>query len=422
MIVECISFLSKDILGITLVLFILNKLIGYEIKIKKIATIIFSVGLLAMTILPYFLVDNPADRLMYVDYASVFCFAVYPYFILKPTKKKIFFLCGFIINVILDIVVSIIYTTAKIINFSIENAIYCGVIVLLLVIFCLIYYKRNFIVPKEFFERIPTFFYFVIVAAAFATQYVLEFSRTDTSFVELAQALLVVASGLTVICLSYIIFKYINASLKERDSLEQLDRQLAHYEELAEKNQDIRRFRHDIKNNLYMLNILLEDGKYDEAKEHLEKLSLDIKETENKYATGNYFADALISHKAAEAAESNISIRFAGSIPSRQISNSDLCTILANSLDNAIRACKDISPCEITITSILNDKGCTITISNPVKKKVEIKNNTIRTTKNDSVNHGLGIGNIKRTVQKNNGVVTLSCTDTVFSIKVALLF
>lgn len=422
MVVECISFLTKDILGITLVLFILNKLIGYELKIKKIATIIFSVGLLAMTVLPYFFVDNPDDRLMYVDYATVFCFSVYPYFILKPTKKKIFFLCGFIINVILDIVVSIIYTTAKIINFSIENAIYCGVIILILTVFCLIYYKRNFIVPKEFFEKIPTFFYFVIVAAAFATQYVLEFSRTDTSFVELAQALLVVASGLTVICLSYIIFKYINASLKEKDSLEQLDRQLAHYEELAEKNQNIRRFRHDIKNNLYMLNILLDDGKYDEAKEHLEKLSLDIKETENKYATGNYFADALISHKAVEAAESNISIRFEGSIPSRQISNSDLCTILANSLDNAIRACKDISPCEITIASILNDKGCTITVSNPVKKKVEIKNNTIKTTKNDSVNHGLGIGNIKRTVQKNNGVVTLSCTDTVFSIKVALLF
>lgn len=171
-----------------------------------------------------------------------------------------------------------------------------------------------------------------------------------------------------------------------------------------------------------MLGILLEDGKYDEAKEHLNKLSLDIKETENKYSTGNYFADALISHKAKEASENNISIKFEGAIPTRNISNSDLCTILANSLDNAIRACAEIAPCEITINSILNDKGFTITVSNPVKKKVEIKNNTIRTTKRDTENHGLGIGNIKRTAQKNNGAVTLSCTDTTFSIKVAILF
>lgn len=420
--IECISYLAKDILGITLVLFILNNLIGYPIHIKKIATALFSVGILALTIVPYILKINPDDLQMCVDYATVFSFALFPYCILKPTQKRVFFLCGFIINVILDIVVSVIYTSAGIINRPIENAIYCGVIAVLIIIFCIIYYKRNFLVPREFFEKIPTFFYVVIVSAAFATQYILEFSRQETAFVELAQALLIAASGLTVICLSYVISKYISASLKEKDSLEQLDRQLTHYEELAEKNQDIRRFRHDIKNNLYMLGILLEDGKYDEAKEHLNKLSLDIKETENKFSTGNYFADALISHKAKEASENNISIKFEGAIPTRNISNSDLCTILANSLDNAIRACAEIAPCEITINSILNDKGFTITVSNPVKKKVEIKNNTIRTTKRDTENHGLGIGNIKRTAQKNNGAVTLSCTDTTFSIKVAILF
>lgn len=420
--IECISYLGKDILGIIFVLFTLNKLIGYEIKVKKIATVLMSVAILALTILPYCFNVLVEDLQMSVDYATIFSFSLYPYCILKPTKKRVFFLCGFIINVILDILVSIIYTTAGIVNRPVENAIYCGVILLLILLFCIIYYRRNFIVPKEFFERIPTFFYVVITAAAFATQYILEFSRFDSSFVELAQALLIAASGLTIVCLSYVISKYISASLREKDSLEQLDRQLLHYEELAEKNQDIRRFRHDIKNNLYMLGILLEDGKYEEAKEHLNKLSLDIKETENKYSTGNYFADALISHKASEAAESNIGIIFEGAIPARNISNSDLCTILANSLDNAIRACKDIAPCEILITSILNEKGCTITISNPVKKKIEIKNNTIKTTKRDTENHGLGIGNIKRAVQKNNGAVTLSCTDTTFSIKVALLF
>lgn len=420
--IECISYLAKDILGVTLVLFILNKLIGYPIHIKRIATAIFSISVLTLTILPYALKTNPEDLQMCVDYATVFSFALFPYCVLKPTKKRVFFLCGFIINVILDIVVSVIYTSAGIVNRPIENAIYCGVIAVLLILFCIIYYKRNFLVPMEFFEKIPVFFYVVIVSAAFATQYILEFSRQETAFVELAQGLLITASGLTVICLSYVISKYISASLKEKDSIEQLDRQIVHYEQLAEKNQDIRRFRHDIKNNLYMLGILLEDGKYDEAKEHLSKLSLDIKETENKYATGNYFADALISHKAKEASENNITINFEGAIPARNISNSDLCTILANSLDNAIRACTEIAPCEITIKSILNDKGFTITVSNPVKKKVEIKNNTIRTTKRDTENHGLGIGNIKRTVQKNNGAVTLSCTDTTFSIKVAILF
>ena len=52
----------------------------------------------------------------------------------------------------------------------------------------------------------------------------------------------------------------------------------------------------------------------------------------------------------------------------------------------------------------------------------EIKNNTIKTSKKDTDNHGFGIGNIKRTAQKYNGFVTLSSTDKEFSIKIGLLF
>ena len=66
--------------------------------------------------------------------------------------------------------------------------------------------------------------------------------------------------------------------------------------------------------------------------------------------------------------------------------------------------------------------GYELTLRVADAEKIEIKNNTIKTSKKDTENHGFGIGNIKRTAQKYDGFVTLNCTDTEFSLKTGLLF
>ena len=222
--------------------------------------------------------------------------------------------------------------------------------------------------------------------------------------------------------ISYIVVKYITVSSKQRESEIQLEMQAEHYQELAEKNRDIRRFRHDIKNNLLALDILLSDGKYDEAKNYIDSMNESVKETENRFSTGSYLADAILSHKADEIKNDNIDIEFNGIIPSDKIGNNDLCTILTNSIDNAVRAGKELAPCKISVISDETEKGCTLTVSNPVSKKVEIKNNSIKTSKKDAQNHGFGIENIKRVAKKYHGFVRISCTDSEFTIKIGLLY
>lgn len=168
------------------------------------------------------------------------------------------------------------------------------------------------------------------------------------------------------------------------------------------------------------MNILLSDEKFDEAKKYIAGLNESVKETENRFSTGNYLADAILSHKADELEKDLNKIEFSGSIPSGKINNNDLCTILTNSIDNAARACRKLSPCSVRIEAYENEKGCSFTISNPVEKKIEIKNNTINTSKKDSQNHGVGIENIKRVADKYRVFVRLDCTDSEFTIKETL--
>ena len=114
-------------------------------------------------------------------------------------------------------------------------------------------------------------------------------------------------------------------------------------------------------------------------------------------------------------------IDFDGIIPSDGIDNIDLCTILANALDNALEASKPIENAIINVRAAVNSAVFMLTVSNPTLQPVEIKNNRVKTTKADSVNHGLGIGSIKNAAKKYNGEVNLKYEDGHFTVEVMMI-
>ena len=348
-------------------------------------------------------------------------YMIVPYFVLDLKKKRIFILLGLVLDSFFDLLTQVFVLLFKNKSSTVTfNTIFSAWFLICLLICLVLYYKKHFYIPKFFLEQIPNVFYILLFIVLFVISLMLEKDTETFGPLELY-----LSGGFVIIAffgISYIVVKYITVSSKQREAHVQLDMQAKHYEELAEKNRDIRRFRHVIKNNLLALNILLTDEKYSEAKTYIDGLNESVKETENKFSTGSYFVDALLAHKADELASDGVEIEFSGTVSSDKLSNNDLCTILTNSIDNAARACKELAPCKIKINSDESEKGCTITVYNPVSKKVEIKNNSIKTSKKDSQNHGFGIENIKRVAEKNNGFVKLDCTENEFSIKIGLLF
>ena len=68
-----------------------------------------------------------------------------------------------------------------------------------------------------------------------------------------------------------------------------------------------------------------------------------------------------------------------------------------------------------------NENATVITISNPTNEDIRIRGNYIKTTKEDKRNHGLGISNIRRAVQKYNGYADISCENKIFTIEIGLI-
>ena len=266
----------------------------------------------------------------------------------------------------------------------------------------------------------PYIIYITIFIADFSAYYGVSLAVDKEGYGDVYQLLVILSVASVIACISFIIYKFKVISKQEREKKAQLETQLDFYKKKLENTKDTRKFRHDIKNNLYALNVLLNDSKSEEAIEYLNSLGGALTSAEPAFSTGNQLADAILSDKSEKAVSSNTDVSFEGIISDHGISNYDLCTIMTNALDNAIEACRGLINSRIAVTSVLKENCLTLLFANPVAKKVLIKNGRIKTTKDDRQNHGFGIDNIRSALKKYDGLLDVSCGNNQFTLDVTV--
>lgn len=421
MISECITCLLKNIAGVFLTVIFINRLSVYKIKIKIPALCIVSVTIFAIATFPYIFLDSETASEI-ADFSTLFSFTLLPYFILQKKKKLTFAFFGLILNSVLDLFTETINYIFHVNSNIVSNIVFLLFAVLFFAVFLIMTARNRIDFSIDILENVPVIIYVVIFISTLSTYYTMMLPN-DNEFTQHNSYILLIGSALLVIiCMIFIVSKYISVIQAQKASQIQIDSQLAQYEELLNNNREIKRFRHDYKNNMYALSSLINDGKVDDAKAFIAQMNMAIENTELTFATGNRLADAIMSHKAQIAKQNNVEIIFDGTIPASGITNNDLCTVLSNALDNAIEGSINCTPCSIHIESVENDDGLMVSVSSPVSRQITIKNNKISSTKISKKNHGCGIENIKYVANKYNGFVTLKCENNIFTIKVGLIF
>lgn len=418
----CAINLIQAVSAVFLIVLIYNNFIGFEQRKSKLPFLVIS-GILVITatILPFvFGINEDAD--VFKEVIIMFIYIIAPCFLFRYRKKLLIPILGLLINATFDYIIFMFTSTLKIVSFYATGLMYSGLYIILCGILFILKDKVRKETLQSFFESISPAFYIAIILADISAYYDVILSSDSSYYVDISNAIRISSTVLMVGAVFYIVTKYSNSLHKQQESELQVEMQMKLYSEMMKKNRAIREFRHDYKNNLFSLGTFIENEKYDEAKKYITELNGELDKTKSRYATGNYLADAIISDKADGAAESGIEIDFSGTIPESGINNNDLCTILANALDNAVRACTEIAPCKIFIKSKESSKGVIISIKNPVAKRVEITDNKIKTTKADKENHGIGISNIKKTAEKYGGYMELSCDDSFFEIEIGIYF
>lgn len=219
--------------------------------------------------------------------------------------------------------------------------------------------------------------------------------------------------------ISSVIFKFILITklvitryvFKEKELLaaKYLEDQKEHYDYLRQKEYDTKRFRHDIKGHLLVMQQLLRAGNTNGAEKYLKEISDRIELINGRVSVNNDIADAIINRFIYEAEKNGIQLQIEGHFPNEcSISTFDLSTVLSNLLDNAISAELDAGYDLVKMEFRYDDRYIYIDLINHIREIPKIHNGIIASTKSDTDNHGFGMVNIRESVNRNGGDIIIS--------------
>ena len=196
------------------------------------------------------------------------------------------------------------------------------------------------------------------------------------------------------------------------------------FKRIEESYNRTRELRHDLKNHIFTLKGIAENGSKEELLDYLEKMTDAVEEATYISMSKNTAVDAVLNEKLIYAQKNQISTQFdINPLENTKTSSMDICTILSNALDNAVEACLKIENVKDRYVDLkINDveSEMIISVKNPSLYAPKRRAGAYISAKKDKEHHGLGLKSIKRTVDKYNGDMLVKYENGVFALVISL--
>ena len=229
--------------------------------------------------------------------------------------------------------------------------------------------------------------------------------------------------GMIILLLFIIYIKKVNEDMYNLVITERSlkDMQERYYKELLNREEETRRYRHDMQNHLLCLSQYMKNESYSEAMEYIVKLQEPLTTIQKRcYITGNDLLDIFLNNYFLPLEEVKVDIWGACS-NDFLIDDVDFCIIFSNLIQNAAEAVLRQKDGQKYIRVIFKQKAeyGEITIQNSIGSDVEeVKIGS--TIKSDDSSHGIGLKNVADTIQKNKGHFEFKTKEEEFCAKVLL--
>ena len=181
---------------------------------------------------------------------------------------------------------------------------------------------------------------------------------------------------------------------------------------LEESYSQQRKLTHDFKNQLAVIKGMIgTETSYDDVAEYLDQITAETAPAGNYVDTNRLIANLLINQKMEEAKRRHIHMRAElDDLSQFPLSDEALVVVLSNLLDNALEACEKIedeSRRQLLLTMQMKEQSSYLCVENTTAGAVRIVNNTIRTTKGASMEHGYGLRNACAALEQAGAIYSL---------------
>ena len=237
----------------------------------------------------------------------------------------------------------------------------------------------------------------------------------------------------TVCCAAYFSFLLYNSAEERRrsllrqaqDGLElQMTQAAREISALRESQAQAVQYRHDLRHHLQYILSCIENRQTDRAKEYISGICEEIETQKVRRFCENEAANLILSAFAQRAEKMGIRLDIRGTVPAvLHISDSDLCVVLSNALENALHACLPPDGAGMADTIAVEFRfqkqngRLFLRVVNPCREAVRFEKGI---PVSDRPGHGIGIQSIRAVVERCGGGCTFLAEDGRFILKLFL--
>lgn len=394
--------------------------------ISTISSYVVNISVFVYAFIFYLLAFKEKKLLRAIE--STICLYLYYYYFNTMAQYMFVYFRGGDVNVLFEFAQNMYSKTAQYLSMFLVTFDFGASIILLLILY-FGYYKK-----KKFYRlRIRDRVFFVVWLVLFSTfpSVIMYSDKVSEQFKYLCYvfgALIPIMGGIAPILL---VMNAAERSLKDKNEYQEtyLNAELEYIEQYKRTQTETRAFRHDIINNLSLTNMMLDEGRVEEAGQHLKELLGNVKALSPSIITGDEMLDCIVSMKADKMKEMGIRFSTDGVVDGGlHMKPMDVCSIFANALDNAIEASSKISGDSkaepwVDMNIKRNDRFFVIKISNAANEKVDVEKLFMSagyTSKKDTEHHGFGLRNIRNSVEEYDGIIKAESDEDSFALSIMI--
>lgn len=199
------------------------------------------------------------------------------------------------------------------------------------------------------------------------------------------------------------------------------EQELEEIDLMKDQYNNMRKLKHDYKNFVECSITLLDENKYDEARDYMSQgLANVVEKTKNYVNIDNSAISAVINNKFALCEKKNINVKCSIVANLNLYNTIDLSVILFNLLDNAIEAEKNVKEPYIELLIKNVNDYLFVKVGNHIEESVLKNNRNLVTSKENKDLHGIGTKRVKEMVEKNNGFLEYYEVENEFICEIML--
>jgi hypothetical protein len=230
--------------------------------------------------------------------------------------------------------------------------------------------------------------------------------------------------GLFIIC--DVVLRMVIQTEKNVQLTQKLELQREHYSFLQEHIKETKRVRHNLRYHLTIFQSFINAGETEKLSTYINEYKDSLPDDTEITFCENHAINAILRYYSAIAKNETIKINTHLELPENlSISDSDLCIIFGNCIENAIEACRKINDGKfIKLNSKIAGDMLAVTIDNSFDGVIKKEGNMFISRKHEGQSSypvsGIGISSVKSVTRKYKGEARFEAKDNVFQASVML--